>query len=118
MAAIVVASHGNGALQRQCINPSSDLEIQLRAIWSDILGTTAFGIADDFFALGGNSLSAARLALRLQNDLGVDVALGTIFHCLTIRALTAFCADADPPSHRFVRDTAIPAVQPIDLDSV
>ncbi|MEA2147162.1 MAG: hypothetical protein QOG59_2749, partial [Solirubrobacteraceae bacterium] len=44
---------------------------------------------DDFFDLGGHSLLAAKMLARVQEGLGVDLALGIVFDHSTVRDLAA-----------------------------
>ncbi|MCC7126541.1 MAG: alpha/beta fold hydrolase, partial [Acidobacteria bacterium] len=44
---------------------------------------------DDFFALGGHSLRAARLVRRMRDEWGADVGLGAVFQHQTLTALAA-----------------------------
>ncbi|WP_454195038.1 amino acid adenylation domain-containing protein [Nocardia sp. Marseille-Q1738] len=55
--------------------------------FTDLLRVTEVGVDDDFFALGGDSLSATRLAARLSKATGAEVAVRTIFDAPTVRAL-------------------------------
>ncbi|HEX6630902.1 MAG TPA: amino acid adenylation domain-containing protein, partial [Gemmatimonadaceae bacterium] len=45
------------------------------------------GLGDDFFALGGHSLAAARVVARVRERLGVQVALGEFFRVPTLAEL-------------------------------
>jgi len=69
--------------------PQSDTEQMLAALWADLLGVETVGLQDDFFALGGNSLSALVLAARLQALLGVDCGVKSIFAAPTLAQLAA-----------------------------
>src|SRR5258707_13745201 len=40
------------------VAPASELEQQLVQIWQEVLGVEKIGIQDDFFMLGGDSLSS------------------------------------------------------------
>jgi thioesterase domain-containing protein len=72
----------------QRVAPTSPLEHQLHAIWADILGHSDFGIHDNFFAVGGHSLAAARLASAMQHIHGDSTALTSIFRHPTIAELS------------------------------
>ncbi|MGV9541089.1 non-ribosomal peptide synthase/polyketide synthase, partial [Nocardia beijingensis] len=67
--------------------PSGEAEKLVAATFSALLGVAEVGADDDFFALGGNSLSATQLAARLGKATGAEVAVRTIFDAPTVRAL-------------------------------
>uniref|UniRef100_UPI003CC80DA8 non-ribosomal peptide synthetase n=1 Tax=Nocardia gipuzkoensis TaxID=2749991 RepID=UPI003CC80DA8 len=67
--------------------PSGEAETLVAETFSALLGVTDVGAEDDFFALGGNSLSATQLAARLGRATGAEVAVRTIFDASTVRAL-------------------------------
>ncbi|WP_433680722.1 amino acid adenylation domain-containing protein [Nocardia sp. CA-119907] len=58
-------------------------------IFGAVLGRERVGAADDFFALGGDSLAATRVAARLGSALATSVPVGMIFEEPTVRALAA-----------------------------
>jgi amino acid adenylation domain-containing protein len=75
--------------------PRSDTERALCLLWQDTLGLDApCGRHADFFALGGHSLSAARLMGRVQ-ALGIQLPLAQLFQHPT-PALLAAAAEAAP----------------------
>ncbi|RSM48732.1 non-ribosomal peptide synthetase [Amycolatopsis balhimycina DSM 5908] len=57
------------------------------AVWAEVLGVDAVGMDDSFFRLGGNSLAAVRVALRLSTETGTRVAPRLVFAARTVRAL-------------------------------
>ncbi|OKH99762.1 hypothetical protein A6A06_22040 [Streptomyces sp. CB02923] len=67
--------------------PGDGTESALAALWQSLLGLDRVGAHDNFFDLGGHSLLGIQLAARLRADLGVDVAVGTIFNALTVAEL-------------------------------
>ncbi|WP_164521833.1 non-ribosomal peptide synthetase [Sphingomonas sp. ABOLE] len=66
--------------------PRTPTEIMLAQIWRSVLGVEEIGIHDNFFDLGGDSLSAVHLVAALA-DLGADLSLGHLFTEPTIAGL-------------------------------
>ncbi|WP_282785599.1 non-ribosomal peptide synthetase, partial [Nocardia sp. CC201C] len=92
--------------EREFRTPTGRSECLVAAVFADVLELTApVGADDDFFALGGNSLIATRLAARLAKRTGVPIPLRTIFDNATVRALAARIDAAEPT-------TAEPAALP------
>ncbi len=67
--------------------PRTEMEETLVRIWGDVLRVDRVGIHDNFFALGGHSLSATQVVARLRDALGVDVPLRPLFESPTIARL-------------------------------
>jgi len=65
--------------QRDVVEPRTDTERRIAAVWSTLLGVSRVGVHDDFFTLGGHSLLAIRLAMRISADLGADLPLHEVF---------------------------------------
>lgn len=76
--------------------PGTPLESQLHRIWTEVLGHDGFGLHDDFFLLGGHSLAAARLASRVESQLGRDLPIAWIFEAPTIATLAGLLTEASP----------------------
>ena len=66
-------------LERPFQPPQTDLELFLAKFWKEILAIEQIGIYDNFFELGGDSLKAAVLTNRLQQELGEFINVGDIF---------------------------------------
>jgi amino acid adenylation domain-containing protein len=60
---------------------------QLVEMWEELLGVKPIGMRDDFFALGGDSLQAARLFDRIEQRYGKRLALSTLFAAATIEQI-------------------------------
>ncbi len=67
--------------------PGHPLECQLFELWAEVLGHQAFGIHDNFFLLGGHSLSAARVTALIEQRLGVTLPIARLFQAPTIAQL-------------------------------
>ncbi|KGM30411.1 phosphopantetheine-binding protein, partial [Inquilinus limosus] len=66
-----------------------EAEQAIARIWREVLGLDHVSRHDDFFALGGHSLMATRVASRLRQALGVELPLAALFESRTIAGLAA-----------------------------
>lgn len=77
--------------------PRDAVELQLAAIWRDVLGCAQVGVSDSFFDLGGHSLLALDLVGRIEKQFGVSLPLAALLDRPTIeRVATAIRSAADP----------------------
>ncbi|KAA1243555.1 AMP-binding protein, partial [Mycobacterium simiae] len=67
--------------------PRNPGEHVLVALFSEILGIAHIGIHDNFFDLGGHSLSATRLIVRIRTELAAEVPIRVIFETPTAAGL-------------------------------
>jgi amino acid adenylation domain-containing protein len=72
----------------------STLAHQIAAIWAEVLGHDTVGITDDFFDLGGDSLSGMEIADLITARLGLAATLTVLFDHTTPAALAAALAPA------------------------
>ena len=80
------------------IAPRTDVERSLATTWREVLSLgqdTELGVHDDFFALGGHSLTATQLLARIRTQLSVALPLATLFGAPTIAGLAASIARAN-----------------------
>jgi acyl carrier protein len=66
------------------------------AIWEKELGVARVVPESDFFELGGDSLRILNMLLRLESELGIEVAAGALFEAPTLREFCALLA-GEPP---------------------
>jgi thioesterase domain-containing protein len=67
--------------------PRNDLEVSLAAAWEKVLGVPRVGIGDNFFDLGGTSLTALKLIMEMAATSGIEIGLGSVFRHPTIAEL-------------------------------
>lgn len=70
-----------------------DIEPALLAMFRSVLGTEDVSLDDDFFAIGGHSLAAARLFAKIEERFGAKLPLAAMFRAPTIRSLAAVVRD-------------------------
>ncbi|GIF62787.1 hypothetical protein Ais01nite_08220 [Asanoa ishikariensis] len=68
--------------------PAGTVEAELSEMWREALGVDTLGPDDEFFELGGDSLSAVQLMRRVRERFGVQMSIGVLFDCPTVRALS------------------------------
>ncbi|MFW0788916.1 amino acid adenylation domain-containing protein [Gordonia sp. CPCC 205333] len=69
------------------VAPATVTEQVVAEIVSDVLGIEQVSVVDSFFELGGNSLSAIRVAARVSTALDADLSVRDVFEAATVRAL-------------------------------
>jgi amino acid adenylation domain-containing protein len=78
------------------VAPSGPVEQALAEIWQSVLGVTAVGAEDNFFALGGDSILAIRLVAKAARA-GFKIKSKDLFQQPTIAALSRFIGVAGHP---------------------
>jgi amino acid adenylation domain-containing protein len=76
--------------------PRDKWEAQLHTIWQNVLGRSAIGVTDDFFAIGGHSLLAVQMIDKVKSIFGIDVPLTSLFEAPTIEKLAHVLRDGIP----------------------
>ncbi|MEU0900273.1 amino acid adenylation domain-containing protein [Streptomyces massasporeus] len=69
------------------IAPRTPMEQAIAEIWAELLDRPDIGVEDDFFALGGHSLTALRVISRLRSQLDTTISLRAFFEARTITGL-------------------------------
>lgn len=75
--------------------PRNQLEEMLANLWAETLGLTLVGIHDNFFEIGGDSISATRILNHIQKNLLIEVPLGVLFKASTIADLSDYLSHSD-----------------------
>jgi amino acid adenylation domain-containing protein len=61
------------------LEPAGRFEELIAGVWTEVLGRDRVAANDDFFALGGHSLIALRVAARLKKNLGLAVTIKEVY---------------------------------------
>jgi acyl-CoA synthetase (AMP-forming)/AMP-acid ligase II/acetyltransferase-like isoleucine patch superfamily enzyme/acyl carrier protein len=79
------------AAQRQAgfVAAVSSLEMQLTQIWRDVLKVQNVGVRDNFYTLGGDSLSLAVMMAAIQDRFHTELPIDAVLKSPTIAAIAA-----------------------------
>ncbi|MEZ5210767.1 amino acid adenylation domain-containing protein [Gordonia sp. (in: high G+C Gram-positive bacteria)] len=103
-----------GAAAHRHVDPSTPIELALAALLAELLEPGApIGADDDFFALGGNSLLAARLCARIGDDLGVALPVREVFSAPRLADLARRVENAKTLGRPVLRRAERPDVIPL-----
>jgi hypothetical protein len=81
-------------------------EAVLAALWREVLQTSELpNVTDDFFALGGTSMTLVMLEYRIAEEFSVDLPAGVVLGAPTLRALSAL-VDAERQASRKDRSSS------------
>ncbi|MEV6277727.1 non-ribosomal peptide synthase/polyketide synthase [Nocardia sp. NPDC051832] len=78
--------------------PATPVEDAVARVFGEVLGRERVGRDDDFFALGGNSLTATQVSARLGADLGCRLGVRELFGAATVAELAGLIERAQGTS--------------------
>ncbi len=99
-------------LETPFVAPRNDMEEQIAAIWAELLAVDEVGVNDNFFDLGGDSISAMRMILKVESLTGSTIPQD-YFRGPTVAALVAYCmaepsaTPTQPSSHSVAKEPAL-----------
>jgi amino acid adenylation domain-containing protein len=74
-------------LESSYIAPKGPIEEGLVGIWEEVLGVERIGVNDNFFSLGGDSLSATQVASRINEAFRIELPVRQLLESPTARAV-------------------------------
>ena len=84
------APEARSQTDRALVPPRNDLEKQIAAIWAEVLHLDEVGVHDNFFDLGGHSLTLLRVHGKLRASVtNAEVRIVDLFEYPTVSALAA-----------------------------
>ena len=81
---------------RELVPPRNELEAFLAGVWQELLPGQTIGIHDNFYDLGGSSLKGAMLLSRMQDRMGQQIRLATVFHLPDVASLAQHLGETYP----------------------
>ena len=85
--ALPAPAGGRPALALPPLAPRDDAERGLRLVWEEVLGFSPVGVRDDFFELGGDSLSATHMLAVVSERFGRTLSPSALMPTATIEGL-------------------------------
>jgi acyl carrier protein len=79
--------------------PRTEIEKKLAQIWQEMLGVERVGIGENFFDLGGDSVSAMRAVVRMEKELELDLSVSCLFNNPTIELLAVALGEMKASAH-------------------
>jgi len=95
------------ALVPAYVEPATATERRLAAIWAEVLELDQVGAEDDFFALGGDSFRASRVAAH-AGTADAPLPVRALFEHPTVRALARRLGEADAGGGEDAADDDVP----------
>ncbi len=92
--------------QQNYVAPRNEVEQILCDIWQSVLGLEQVGVFDDYFAIGGNSINAMRLAGRVAAELECQLPLSLLFEQKNIAAIAASLSNGKAAGAKLSKITA------------
>ncbi|WP_243412373.1 phosphopantetheine-binding protein, partial [Cognatiluteimonas telluris] len=91
--AALPAPGADAVVRRAYAAPVGEIEQALAAIWQGLLGVERVGREDHFFEIGGHSLLALQVVVRIRERFGIELSLAELFRSKTIADLgSAVCS--------------------------
>jgi acyl carrier protein len=79
------------------VPPRNSVEEALAKIWADLLDLNQVGINDNFFDLGGHSLTATRVISRVVETFSLDLPITVLFDSPTVAELAEIIVELTHP---------------------
>jgi len=111
------APEGGASSEGTALPPRTPTEELLAEIWATVLRRDLVGVEDDFFAIGGHSLIAARLVSRVREAFQIDLPLRALFDAPTVARMARVVETerrrgegrpAEPPLESVSREEPLP----------
>ncbi|MFD5753643.1 amino acid adenylation domain-containing protein, partial [Streptomyces sp. NPDC127033] len=93
------------------VAPRTETERALAAVWAEVLGVERVGVEDDFFELGGDSISSLKVVSRIRAALGAGLSPRALFDHPTVARLAEEITTRDDAADTAVGSAIEPAAR-------
>lgn len=76
-----------GKIVDDSAKPTTELELQVAEIWEEVLGIKGIGLNSNFWEIGGDSLKAMRLIMRMKKEGFINFGLKEAFEYQTVGSI-------------------------------
>jgi amino acid adenylation domain-containing protein len=97
---------------RQYVAPTDPLEVAMTSLWEDVLQVRPVGLRDDFFEIGGHSMTAVMLVTAVRRAFAVNVPLTVLFQAPTVADLCAYLRADNRMASRIVTPIRVGGARP------
>jgi NADP-dependent 3-hydroxy acid dehydrogenase YdfG/acyl carrier protein len=94
-AAAFLSMHSRPSLGVEYTPASNEIEQVIINVWQEVLGIDRLGARDNFFDLGGNSLTGLKVISRLKKELKIDIPVVALFEGPTASDLARVISKGD-----------------------
>ncbi|MBD2871902.1 non-ribosomal peptide synthetase [Paenibacillus arenilitoris] len=95
-------------IQASQVAPRNETEEKLAAIWRDVLQLESLGIEDPFLAVGGQSILAAQILVRMRSEFQIDLTQRMVFEASTIAEQAQVITEARKQGIRTASNVIVP----------
>jgi amino acid adenylation domain-containing protein len=78
---------------QDAVLPRDETEVRVARVWEEVLDIRPIAVMDDFFDVGGDSVTAVRLALRLQKEFNRELPVEAVFRATTVERISNLIRD-------------------------
>ncbi|MCE3199542.1 non-ribosomal peptide synthetase [Paenibacillus sonchi] len=100
-------------MHRTIQTPRDEIEEKLKAVWREVLQIDEVGINDHFFEVGGHSLKALELEVRIGIEFDTEISLENIFGHLTIKELADYICSSEKDKLSVIKPALERAYYPV-----
>jgi amino acid adenylation domain-containing protein len=101
---------GDAATVSDAIEPADAIALLLSRIWAGVLARDRVGANENFFDLGGNSLTAMQIVSRVRDAMRIDLAVRDLFDQPTVARLAVCIERAQPVKRKRIASPREPAL--------